>query len=84
MHIIIECLIVGLISSICYILSYNLIYNLNDSTSSNYKYKSIKNKIIICFILCTIMHYIIKINNISDIYCKKLCYDDKCFMVCSI
>jgi hypothetical protein len=84
MRLIIECLIVGLITSICYILSYNLIYNLNNSTSSNFKYKSIKNKIIICFFCGAIMHYIIKINNLTDIYCRKLCYDNQCFMVCTI
>ncbi len=87
MNIIIECLIIGFISAICCIISYKIIYkthNLNSKNNLLLTQPEMRNNIIICFIIGSILHYIIKSNNLTDMYCKKVCYDDQCFLVCKI
>lgn len=94
-----ECLIVGLISSICCLISYKLIYysyNKDKNDINNYhltdftdyimfiKMRESRNNIIMCFILGALVHYIVKQSHLTELYCSKVCYDDKCFMVCKI
>lgn len=97
--IILECLIVGLISSICCLISYKIIYysyNKDENDINNYhltdindyvmfiKMRESRNNIIMCFILGALVHYIVKQSHLTELYCRKVCYDDKCFMVCNI
>jgi hypothetical protein len=98
MSIILECLIAGIMSAICCIISYKIIYKTHNKTSStkvfgnlqnannnlSIEQPEIRNNIIMCFVIGSFIHYIIKSNNITDMYCKKVCYDDKCFLVCKI
>lgn len=80
-NIIIECILIGILSALCCLISYNIIYKTNNKK----KYIIPKiNIIIMCFILGASIHYLIKKNNITDLYCKKVCYGDECFMVCPI
>jgi len=89
MHIELECMIVGLISALCCIISYKIIYsshlvNEKQSLLSLLNTTTVINNIFVCFILGALIHYFIKKSNITEMYCKKVCYDDKCFMVCPI
>lgn len=77
MNIYLECLIIGLISAICCIISYNIIYR-DDKKKLKYN----KSNIILCFIIGFLIHYIIRKNKLTELYCKKVCYGDKCFMSC--
>jgi hypothetical protein len=87
MKTIIEYLIIGLVSSICCILSHSVIYS-NHKKNYSYvdylKYSKTRNNIIMCFFVGVLIHYIIKTSDITSMYCKKVCYDDKCFIVCPI
>lgn len=78
MHILIECSIIGVISAISSMISYKIIYN------NTKKHPHIFNKIILGFIIGFVIHYIVKKSDLTNMYCKKICYDDKCFMVCPI
>jgi hypothetical protein len=92
----IECLIIGLISALCCMISYKIIYGSTISKSKTksktksknifffLKYQNLRNNIIFCFLLGAIIHYIIKKNDLTNMYCKKVCYDNQCFMVCPI
>jgi len=95
--IIIECLIIGVISAICCLISHKIIYIQYDNDDySNYnlldineymifiKLSESRNNIIACFFLGALVHYIIKQGHLTEMYCRKVCYDDKCFMVCDI
>ena len=77
MNIYLECLIIGLISAICCIISYNIIYR-DDKKKLTYN----KANIILCFIVGFLIHFIIRKNKLTELYCKKVCYGDKCFMSC--
>lgn len=90
----IECFIIGIISSIFCVLSYIIIQNnklnkLNKSNKSNISiiceliknYNVLKN-ILMCFICGIFIHLIIKKTNLTKKYCTKICYDDKCWNVC--
>jgi hypothetical protein len=87
MRIEIECSIIGLISALCCMISYKIVYG---STKSKYSkknifhYSKLRNNIIMCFLMGASIHYIIRKNNLTNMYCKKVCYDDQCFMVCPI
>jgi hypothetical protein len=88
---IIECLIVGIISVIFCILSYKIIYAKDCKTLSKSlfninekKYPNLKKNMVICFFLGATTHFIIKQSNLTKTYCKKVCYDDKCWLVCDI
>jgi magnesium-transporting ATPase (P-type) len=88
--IIVECLIIGLISSICCLISYKIIYY-KSYNLYNYddfliflKIRESRNNIIICFIVGALVHYCVKQSHLTELYCKKVCYDDNCFMVCKI
>jgi hypothetical protein len=89
MKLIIECLIIGTISAICYTLSYKITNINNDDDIYNLKSYirylnniNIRNNIILCFIMGALIHYIIKKSNLTSLYCKKVCYDDVCLIVC--
>ena len=95
---IVECLVVGLISSICCLLSYKIIYysynkigDINDYHLDDIKdyirflkMRESRNNILMCFILGALVHYIVKQSHLTEMYCRKVCYDDKCFMVCNL
>ena len=79
-----ECIFIGIISVICCIFSYKIIYTDKELERHKKINKNIyMNSIIISFIFGVIVHYIIKSNNLDNIYCKKICYNDKCFLVCN-
>lgn len=78
MHILVECSIIGIISAISGMISYKIIYN------NTKERPPIFNKILLSFVIGFMIHYIIKKSNLTNMYCKKVCYDDKCFMVCPI
>ena len=81
----IECILMGLLAIVC-----SIIYNNIDSDKQSSKNKkSSKNNqyyfnIIISFIIGFLIHYLYTKNNINEMYCKKVCYGDECFMVCSL
>lgn len=76
MNIYLECLIIGLISIICNYISYKIIYNNEKKQKYNINFG------ILFFILGFLLHYIIKKNRLTEFYCKKICYGDKCFLSC--
>ena len=90
MRVEIECLIIGSLSALCCMISYKIVYSSTKSKYSNtnlfqlMKCSKIRNNIIMCFIFGSLIHYIVKISNLSNMYCKKVCYDNQCFMVCPI
>ena len=75
MNILIECLLIGLITVICC----DLVYKILDKK----KTKIYKQNLLFSFILGFLLHYLIKDNNLTEIYCKKVCYGDKCITVCN-
>jgi hypothetical protein len=74
MEILIECFLIGLISIICCQITYFI-------AKKNKKYY--KQDLILCFLFGFLLHYLIRSNNITDLYCKKVCYGDKCIMICN-
>ena len=78
MNLLLECLIIGIISAISCKISYNIIYK------HKKKSKYYKSNIILCFICGCLIHFFIKKNKIDDLYCKKVCYNDDCYMICKI
>ena len=80
MNILNECLIIGLICVICCHYLYQILADKNNKT----KKKSYKQSLILCFVFGCLLHYMIKDNNIEDLYCKKICYNNECFMVCPL
>lgn len=80
MHILVECSIIGIISAISSMISYKIIYN----NTKEKERPPIFNKIILSFIIGFVIHYIVKKSDLTNIYCKKICYNDECFMVCPI
>jgi hypothetical protein len=91
MRIELECVFVGLIAALCCVVSYKIIHSSN--LIKNKKRKSllaflntstVRNNILMCFVLGALIHYVIRESNITDMYCKKVCYDDQCFMVCPV
>jgi hypothetical protein len=83
-NIIIECILIGILSALSCIISYNIIYKTHNKDKKKKYIIPNKNIIMMCFILGATIHYLIKKNNITDLYCKKICYGDECFMVCPI
>ena len=90
-----ECLIIGLMCMICCHYLYTIINNKNNKDNKDNKdNKGDKNNkvnknyyrqsLILCFLFRYLLHYIIKDNNIDNLYCKKVCYNNECFMVCPI
>lgn len=43
-----------------------------------------RNNLIMAFLFGALIHYIVEQSKLTDMYCKKVCYDDKCFMVCEL
>ncbi len=90
MRVEIECLLIGLISAICCMISYKIVYGSIKSKYSNknnyfyLNYPHLRNNVIFSFFIGALVHYIVKKSNLTDSYCKKVCYDDQCFMVCPI
>jgi hypothetical protein len=74
-----ECLIIGLICMICCHYLFVILNNKNSKKKNYYR-----QCLILCFLFGCLLHYIIKENNIDDLYCRKVCYNDECFMVCPI
>jgi uncharacterized membrane protein YjjP (DUF1212 family) len=71
-----ECLLVGIISAILYYYMTRL---------NNKKYKNKFNfNLVISFVFGFMLHYIIRVYRLNDLYCKKVCYNDECFMICRI
>jgi hypothetical protein len=96
MRLYIECIMVGIVSAICCVISYQIIYynKLNSNRQTKLiniklyrkfiKDQTIRNNIIGSFCIGALIHYLISKSNLTNMYCKKVCYDDKCFMVCPI
>jgi len=74
---ILECFIIGTITMIFI----NIIYK---SNIIDKKKKYYKMNLIIGFIFSFILHYMIESNKITELYCKKVCYNDECFLVCKV
>ena len=72
-----ECLIIGLICMFCCHYLYQILNKKNKNKKNYYR-----QSLILCFIFGYLLHYMIKENNIENLYCKKVCYGDECFMVC--
>ncbi len=79
MNILNECLIIGLICVICCHYLYQILADKNNKTKKSYK-----QSLILCFVFGCLLHYMIKENNIEGLYCKKVCYNNECFMVCPL
>lgn len=92
MYIYIECLIMGIITCIACMISCKLIYYdnklMNDFSFKNLlinkKYKKVRIIMITSFFIGALVHYLIRKMNLTDMYCKKVCYGNKCYMVCPI
>jgi len=83
----IECILMGLIAVVCCIIYNNTIYNkpyTKDTILFYVKEKQYICNIIASFMIGFLIHYLYKKNNISEMYCKKVCYGDECFMVCQL
>jgi len=78
----IECILIGLITVVCYIICYNI--TLDNKSIKDKKNKQYYFNIIMSFIIGYFIHYLYKKNNINEMYCKKICYGDECFMVCQL
>lgn len=76
-----ECIIIGIISVLCCIISMQIIQRKNKKKNNS---KNIINYMIISFIIGVFIHYIIKKIDLPNMYCKKVCYDDQCYYVCPI
>ena len=76
MDILFECLFIGLVCSLCCHLTYNIL-----EKKKKDKYKK---NIIICFLFGCVLHYLIKDNNLTEMYCRKICYGNRCITVCKI
>jgi hypothetical protein len=70
-----ECFLVGFICMIIY----NYMYIRINKKNKRNRYCSL-----LCFLFGFLLHYLIKNNNLTDLYCKKVCYNDECFMVCKV
>ena len=96
MRLYIECSIIGLVSAICCLISYQIIYYNKINKSRQTKIidlrlynkflndRTIRNNIIMSFIMGALLHYLISKSDLNNMYCKKVCYDDKCFIVCPV
>jgi hypothetical protein len=71
-----ECLLIGIITAILYHYTIRLIKKNNKKIN--------KFNIVMSFIFGFILHYFIKVYRLNDLYCKKVCYNDECFMICPI
>jgi hypothetical protein len=87
MNIHLECILMGLFSASICVISYVTLFN------ENKKYKTVydlfnddemRYNMVIYFIFGYLVHYLIKKNRLTDMYCTKVCYDDQCFMVCKV
>lgn len=72
-----ECLLIGIITAILYHYTIRFIKKRN-------KYFNNKLNLVISFIFGFTLHYLIKIYRLNDLYCKKVCYNEECFMICPI
>ncbi len=71
-----ECLLVGLISAILYYYVGRLVKRGKKNIN--------KFNLVISFIFGFMLHYLIIVYRLNDLYCKKVCYNEECFMVCRI
>ena len=76
-----ECIFIGIISVLCCIISMKIIQIKNKKNNSSSK---VRNYMILSFLGGFFIHYIVKKVDLPNIYCKKVCYDDKCFYVCPV
>lgn len=87
-QIIFQCFIIGIISVICCILSHSIIYSKQyfklKYLKKCFNDKNLQYNIILCFFLGALVHFLVKQSNLTNMYCKKICYDDKCWLVCDI
>ena len=44
----------------------------------------VRNKVILCFFIGALLHYIVKIYELDKMYCEKVCYGNECKIVCKI
>ena len=73
----------GLLAVVCYII-YNYITKDKKSNDKESKNKQYYFDIYMSFIIGFLIHYLYTKNSINEMYCKKVCYGDECFMVCQL
>lgn len=83
----IEYMIIGLISVFLYYAACEIIkrttkLDLKDDVMIKLSINMQTNMVIV-FAMSIVIYHVIKKNDVPNMYCRKLCYDDKCFMVCS-
>ena len=79
MHLYLQSFIIGLISALaCHFIQIKL---LHIKKKHNTAYKM---NILISFICGALIHHIVIKSNLESLYCRKICYDDKCIIVCNM
>ncbi len=82
-----ECIFIGVIAVILYYIFYKITIEDNSIKTEEKHiedYNRFKKHIIFAFIGGMIVHYLVLYYNLNGLYCKKICYDDQCFMVCKL
>lgn len=84
-----ECILIGTITSILgnLILELLIKYNDNFNTNENLKFtlKTYKNDMIVqvsLFLTGIFLHLLLEYIGLNNWYCEKVCYKDKCKLVC--
>jgi prolipoprotein diacylglyceryltransferase len=84
MHIYLEYGIIAIVTAIASYIAYKVIYNDDKQKETKQDHTKILVIIIISSIIGVIGHLIIKKTNIDEMYCRKVCYGNKCMLVCKI
>lgn len=94
MNVLLECIIIGLLSVVLCLIIYKIINNKQRRIKTSYfnlndyiaylQIEEVRNKVLLCFFIGALLHYIVKVYELDKIYCEKVCYGDDCKIVCKI
>jgi hypothetical protein len=94
MNVLLECTIIGSLSVVLCLIIYKMISNKQKGIETSYfniddyiaylQILEVRNKVILCFFIGALLHYIVKVYNLDKIYCEKVCYGSECKIVCKI
>lgn len=94
MNVLLECIIIGSLSVVLCLIIYKMISNKQREIETSYfniddyiaylQILEVRNKVILCFFIGALLHYIVKIYELDKMYCEKVCYGNECKIVCKI